>query len=102
MKWPATASSETYLAMVTQLLILAGGKGTRLAAVAGDLPKPLVSVGGRPLLGHHLDLARRHGFRSVRIFAGYRAEQIAEFVHGDDTLVILLYRKNDSAVLFLT
>jgi D,D-heptose 1,7-bisphosphate phosphatase len=66
--------------MVTQLLILAGGKGTRLAAVAGDLPKPLVPVGGRPLLAHHLDLARRHGFRSVRIFAGYRAEQIAEFV----------------------
>ncbi|MEI6340718.1 MAG: HAD-IIIA family hydrolase [Verrucomicrobiota bacterium] len=66
--------------MVTQLLILAGGKGTRLAAVAGDLPKPLVPVGGRPLLAHHLDLARRHGLRSVRIFAGYRAEQIADFV----------------------
>lgn len=79
MKWPATATFEL-TAMVTQLLILAGGKGTRLAAVSGDLPKPLVPVGGRPLLAHHLDLARRHGFRSVRIFAGYRAEQIAEFV----------------------
>jgi histidinol-phosphate phosphatase family protein len=66
--------------MITQLLILAGGKGTRLSAVAPNVPKALVPVGGKPVLQHQLELAAKAGVREVRIFAGHLADQIHAFV----------------------
>ncbi len=63
-----------------QAVILAGGKGTRLKSVLNDLPKPLAEVGGTPLLGHHLKLARRHNFDEVLILVGHGADQIEEWI----------------------
>ena len=45
-----------------QAVILAGGKGTRLATTLGGLPKPLADVGGIPLLGHQLALLADHRY----------------------------------------
>lgn len=59
--------------------ILAGGKGTRLTAVVGDIPKALVSIGGKPVLEHQLDLLAAYGINDVRIFAGHLANQIRKF-----------------------
>ena len=59
-----------------QLVILAGGIGTRLRARLGDLPKPMIPIAGKPLLEHQIELARRHGFNDVIIFACYRADLI--------------------------
>lgn len=59
-----------------QLIILAGGKGTRLKARLGDLPKPLIPVAGKPLLEHQVELARKHGFTDIIIFACYRPDLI--------------------------
>jgi histidinol-phosphate phosphatase family protein len=59
-----------------QAVILAGGMGTRLRERLGDLPKPMIPIAGKPLLEHQIELARRHGFEDVIIFAGYRAELI--------------------------
>ena len=59
-----------------QLIILAGGMGTRLKARLGDLPKPMISIAGKPLLEHHIELAKRHGFLDIIIFACYRADLI--------------------------
>src|SRR5439155_26142088 len=56
-----------------QALILAGGKGTRLKERLGDLPKPLVPIGGKPLLEHQLELLRRHGFTDVLIFVHHQS-----------------------------
>jgi len=67
-------------ASVTHLTIIAGGTGTRLAGVLGDLPKALVAVGGKPLLQHQLELAAASGISDVTIFAGYLADRIATFV----------------------
>ena len=74
---PASASGPSD---IQHLAIIAGGKGTRLAGVAGDLPKVLVPVGGKPVLQHQLELAAAAGIGSVSIFAGYLAEAIREFV----------------------
>jgi len=61
-----------------QLVILAGGKGTRLKDRLGDLPKPMISIGGKTLLEHQLELARAHGFTDVLLFVCYRADLIQE------------------------
>ena len=59
-----------------QLLILAGGTGKRLRERLGDLPKPMIPMGDRSLLEHQIELARKHGFDQIIIFACYRAELI--------------------------
>jgi D,D-heptose 1,7-bisphosphate phosphatase len=65
---------------VKHLVIVAGGRGTRLRSVARDLPKSLVLVGGKPVLQHQLELAKRSGVDEVTIFAGHLAHSIASFV----------------------
>ncbi len=65
--------------MIQQLVILAGGKGTRLGAITESIPKPLVPVGGKPVLQHQLELAASAGLREVRIFAGHLAGKILAF-----------------------
>src|SRR6185503_9023902 len=61
-----------------QLVILAGGKGTRLKDRLGELPKPMIPIAGRPLLEHQIELARAHGFGEVVLFVHYRADLIQE------------------------
>ena len=61
-----------------QAVILAGGKGTRLKDRLGDLPKPLIPIGGKPLLEHQIELARAHGFDEVLLFVCYGAERIQQ------------------------
>ena len=61
-----------------QLVILAGGKGTRLKDRLGDLPKPMIPIAGKPLLEHQIELARAHGFTDVLLFVHYRADLIQE------------------------
>lgn len=67
-----------------QLVIIAGGKGTRLKEVLADLPKPMVEVGGKPLLEHQVLLARKYGIRDILILTGYGAEHIERYF-GDGT-----------------
>jgi D,D-heptose 1,7-bisphosphate phosphatase len=59
-----------------QLVILAGGKGTRLKDRLGDLPKPMIPIAGRPLLEHQVELAKKYGFTDLIFFVHYRAELI--------------------------
>jgi D,D-heptose 1,7-bisphosphate phosphatase len=59
-----------------QLVILAGGRGTRLKDRLGDLPKPMIPIGGKPLLEHQIELARKYGFTDLVLFVHYRADLI--------------------------
>lgn len=59
---------------ITQAVVLAGGKGTRLGDLTTETPKPLLPVGGRPFLGWVIDNLRRHGVSDVILAVGYRAE----------------------------
>ncbi len=61
-----------------QLLILAGGQGTRLKDRLSGLPKPMIPIAGRPLLEHQIELARAHGFTNVLLFVHHRADLIAQ------------------------
>lgn len=66
---------------MNQAIILAGGKGTRLRARLGDLPKPLVDVCGVPLLERQIQLLKRYDFNQILILVGYQGERIVEFCH---------------------
>lgn len=62
------------------VIILAGGMGTRLKSVVSDRPKVLASVAGRPFLSILLDQINRAEFNSVILCTGYMADQVeAEF-----------------------
>ena len=78
--------------MPRQLIILAGGAGTRLRARLGDLPKPMIPVAGNPLLEHQVELARAHGFTDLIFFVHYRADLIeAHFGDGQKWGVQIRY-----------
>ena len=67
-----------------QAVILAGGKGTRLRLVSGDLPKSMVSVNGKPLLEHVIDQCVRSGITSIKLLVSYKKKIIEEWF-GDGT-----------------
>ena len=60
-------------------LVLAAGRSTRIRAVAGDLPKPLLPVEGRPILEHTLRWLATSGIGDVWINLHYQGEQIRRF-----------------------
>lgn len=70
--------------MTRHAIILAGGKGTRLKARLGGRPKPLVDLGGRPLLEHQMLLLRRYGFGQVLVLVNHEAGQIERFCREHD------------------
>ena len=62
----------------SMVAILAGGMGTRLKDRAGNLPKPMVPVLGRPLLEHQIELCREHGFTRISLLVHYNHEAISD------------------------
>lgn len=59
-------------------MILAAGRGIRLRPLTWTLPKPMLPVGGRPLLEHHIELLRAHGVTDITINLHHKPEVIRE------------------------
>jgi len=79
-------------------VILAGGRGTRLSEETGMRPKPMVEIGGRPILWHIMKIYAGHGVRDFIICLGYRGWQIKEYflnyaLHASDIVVDLASRE---------
>lgn len=64
-----------------KVIILAGGRGTRLAEETATRPKPMVEIGGMPILWHIIQIYSSHGFNEFLIACGYKGEMIKEFFH---------------------
>jgi glucose-1-phosphate cytidylyltransferase len=62
-----------------KVVILAGGQGTRLAEETDLRPKPMVEIGGRPILWHIMKHYSRYGFREFVVALGYRGEDVKRF-----------------------
>lgn len=60
-------------------VILCGGKGTRLREETEYRPKPMVPIGGRPILWHIMKLYAHHGVRDFVLCLGYKGEMIKEY-----------------------
>lgn len=60
-------------------VIMAGGLGTRLKAVSGDMPKPMVPLLGRPIMEHIVLLLKDCGFEHICAALKYRAEDITDY-----------------------
>lgn len=62
-----------------KVIILAGGFGTRLAEETNIRPKPMVEIGGKPILWHIMKIYEAHGFNDFIVLLGYKGYMIKEF-----------------------
>lgn len=62
-----------------KVVILCGGKGTRLKEKTESLPKPLIEIGGRAILWHIMKIYASHGFTDFVLCLGYKAQMIKEY-----------------------
>ena len=62
-----------------KVVILAGGLGTRLSEETEAKPKPMVEIGGKPILWHIMQHYCRHGFKQFYVALGYKGEAIKRF-----------------------
>ena len=60
-------------------MILAGGRGTRISEESRTKPKPMIEIGGMPILWHIMKAYEAHGIREFVICLGYRGEMIKRF-----------------------
>lgn len=83
-----------------KVVILAGGLGTRLMEETEARPKPMVEIGGRPIIWHIMKIYETHGFNDFVICLGYKAHMIKEYflnyyLHNSDVTIELEKNKID-------
>ncbi len=82
-----------------EAFILAGGRGTRLGSLAGDLSKPMVPIDGKPFLEYLLVHLRNHGIKRVTISVGYRADSIESYFGSGDQWDVEIRYSHDRELL---
>lgn len=77
-----------------KVILLAGGYGTRLQEETAHKPKPMVEIGGRPMLWHIMGIYSAYGFKEFIVALGYRAEVVRSYflhyhqIHSDLTVCL--------------
>lgn len=62
-----------------KVVIMAGGRGTRISSVASDIPKPMIKIEGKPVLEHELECLRNQGFTDIILTVGYLGNIIVDY-----------------------
>src|SRR3954466_5124303 len=62
-----------------KVVLLAGGLGTRLLEETETIPKPMVEIGGQPILWHIMKGYAHHGFKEFIVALGYKGEMIKRY-----------------------
>ncbi len=83
-----------------KVVILAGGLGTRLMEETEARPKPMVEIGGKPILWHIMKIYEQNGFNDFILCLGYKAKYIKEYfynyyLHNSDITIELANNKID-------
>lgn len=60
-------------------VIMAGGKGTRISAIANDVPKPMIKIAGKPILEHEIRCLKEQGFTDIIITVSYLGNIIMDY-----------------------
>ncbi|MEW6087935.1 MAG: glucose-1-phosphate cytidylyltransferase [bacterium] len=81
-----------------KVVILAGGRGTRLSEETGMVPKPMIEIGGKPILWHIMKIYSHYGYNEFIICLGYKGYMIKEyfshyFSHMSDITIDLVNNK---------
>jgi D,D-heptose 1,7-bisphosphate phosphatase len=58
---------------------MAGGKGTRIASIASDIPKPMIPVCGKPILEHQIEVLKKNGLTDIVIGVGHLGQYIKDY-----------------------
>jgi glucose-1-phosphate cytidylyltransferase len=66
------------------VVILCGGRGTRLREHTQAIPKPLVEIGGRPIVWHVIQIYAAQGFKRFLLATGYLGEQLEQWAAAED------------------
>jgi len=74
---------------INQVVILAGGKGTRMREMTEDLPKPMVLIGGIPVIQHLINIFNFFGDFEFIICAGYKKEIIFNYFKGTKNVIVV-------------
>ena len=69
-------------------VIMAGGKGTRIASVANNVPKPMIKVCGKPILEYQIENLRSCGLTDITLVIGHLGSVIQEYF-GDGSHLVL-------------
>ena len=64
-----------------KVVILAGGFGTRISEESEHKPKPMIEIGGKPILWHIMKIYSHHGYNEFIICCGYKAYSIKDYFH---------------------
>jgi D,D-heptose 1,7-bisphosphate phosphatase len=62
-----------------QTIIMAGGKGTRVASIADDIPKPMIPVCGKPILEHQIEVLKKNGLTDIIMGVGHLGGRIKDY-----------------------
>ena len=62
-----------------KVIILAGGLGTRLSEYTESIPKPMVTIGGKPILWHIMKIYAKYGYIDFNLALGYKSELIKDY-----------------------
>jgi len=62
-----------------KVVILAGGVGSRLSELTRDIPKPMVEIGGYPILWHIMNIYATHGYKDFIVALGYKASILKDY-----------------------
>ena len=62
-----------------QVIILAGGKGTRMGSITEKVPKPMIRLGSKPMILRIMEHYSRYGFKDFILLAGYKQEIIKDY-----------------------
>ncbi|MBQ6483340.1 MAG: HAD-IIIA family hydrolase [Anaerolineaceae bacterium] len=60
-------------------VIMAGGRGTRIASIAGKIPKPMIRIGEKPVLEHEIECLREQGITEIILTVSYLSELIKDY-----------------------
>lgn len=60
-------------------VIMAGGRGTRISSVASDIPKPMIKIGGKPVLEHEVKCLQKQGFTDIIITVSHLGHVIMDY-----------------------